>query len=204
MRWFDKSELLAIFVILLLVGAVTAVNMNIALRRSRDAQRRGDLSALSEALDSFLSDYGFLPPSEGGRIKFCKGDNYKQVMSALKEKEYFDRNLYLSGLRPCEWGVDGLEGLLDGKRSYLKTIPSDPKYKDGVSYYYLSNTKRYQIYAYLEGEKDETGYDESIVSRNLPCGVKICSYGKSFSDTPLDKSIEEYEDDLRKKTEIKK
>ena len=78
---------------------------------------------------------------------------------------------------------------------YLANIPKDPKSAIGVKYLYISNTKRYQIYSYLEGEKDEGGFDQKIVDRKLDCGKGVCMYGKSFGETPLDRSIEDYEEE---------
>ncbi|MGB6838984.1 MAG: hypothetical protein WBD86_00975 [Microgenomates group bacterium] len=81
---------------------------------------------------------------------------------------------------PCEWD------------------PSDPHDSKGAKYYYLSNSKRYQIFACLEG-KSEAEYDLKIEARNLPCGARICNFGLSSGNTPLDKSIEEYENELLEK-----
>lgn len=199
MRWFTKSESFGVFLIFLVVAGITAFNMNISIRRSRDVQRRGDLSAISNALNKFYEDYGFFPSSEGGRIKFCKGSNYETVLSQVQEKDFFDRELFFQGLRPCEWGIDSFADVINGGEDYLKTFPSDPKTALGYSYYYLSNTKRYQLYSFLEGASSEIGYSENIVSRDLPCGSVVCSFGKSYAETPLDKSIEEYEAELFEK-----
>jgi len=40
---------------------------------------------------------------------------------------------------------------------------------------------------------------QKIVKRNISCGVKVCNYGRSYSTTPLDKSLEEYENEIRAK-----
>ena len=48
----------------------------------------------------------------------------------------------------------------------------------------------------LEGKGNEIGFDEAIIGRNLPCGEEICNFGRAFSVTPLDKSIQEYENEL--------
>jgi hypothetical protein len=200
MKPFTKKELFRVFLIFAVVFAVTGVNLRASLRRARDAQRKGDLGQISNVLGKFFNDYGFFPPSEDGKIKMCKGDNFDSVIQEVKEKKPFDRELFFSGLRSCEWGKDGIEDILDPiSPPYIKVLPSDPKQDEGISYYYLSNAARFQVYAYLEGGKDETGYDAGIVARNLPCGIKICSFGKSYG-VPVDKSIEYYEKELLEST----
>ena len=83
---------------------------------------------------------------------------------------------------------------------YLINLPQDPQANGGITYLYLSNTKRFQLYTYLEGKESEDGYSPGMVGRNLECGKNyICSFGKSFGETPLDKSIEKYEQILLEK-----
>ena len=188
MKPFSKNEYIGIGIILLVTFSVTFINMRLALRRARDAQRKADLGTI-----------GFFPPSGDAKIKACPADNFYQVIALLKEAEVPNYNLLFQGLRPCEWGKDSLTDLgLFGssEKVYLKTLFADPQKNDGISYYYLSNSKRFQLYSNLEGGEDEDGYNYKIVGRNLNCGGRICSYGKSFAETPLDKSIEEYENEL--------
>jgi len=179
------------------LGSLTAFNLNISIRRARDVQRRGDLGAISNALEKFHMEYGFFPPAEGGKIKFCKASNYDEILALVKEKNVFDRELFFQGLRPCDWGRDAFVDVISNDNEiYMQTLPSDPKTAENYSYYYLSNSNRFQLYSFLEGGKSEIGYDEGIITRDLPCGTKVCSFGKSYANTPLDKSIEEYEAEL--------
>jgi type II secretory pathway pseudopilin PulG len=94
---------------------------------------------------------------------------------------------------------------MDEKGSYSFEVcewdPSDPHHNKGARYYYLSNSKRYQIFASLEG-KDEAEYNPRIEARNLPCGNRICNFGLSSSKTPLEKSIEEIENRLKEELKI--
>jgi hypothetical protein len=156
-----------------------------------------DIGAIANAIEQFHSEYGFFPPSEDGKIKICKGENFNEVVTKLSSKKDFDRNLFFTGLRVCDWGKDAIVDLVDDSRSpYLSSLPQDPKTSEGFSYYYISNLKRYQIYTSLEGEKDEDTYNEGVVQRNLPCGSAVCMTGKAFSQTPIEISIEEYESKL--------
>jgi type II secretory pathway pseudopilin PulG len=80
---------------------------------------------------------------------------------------------------------------------FLTVIPNDPQTNKGVSYVFLSNRRRYQIFASLE-DKEQDEYDESIEARGIDCGVRLCNFGKAEGATPLDKTLEEYENELEK------
>ncbi len=205
MKFFTKNELISVTIIFIIVGAFTFSGLKTSIRRSRDAQRRADLGSISDALHKYQEEFGFFPPSENGKIKACKGDDFDQKLEEIKKEEKFDRNKFFEALSTCEWGQDSLIDVSeDSREPYLKTIPADPKGGVGISYLYLSNTGRFQIYAFLEGGEEEAGYSQTIVSRNLSCGNKICNHGKSSGDTPLDKSIEEYELELLEKSKTGK
>jgi hypothetical protein len=203
MKPFTKQETLVIGIILLAIVVVSLNNFKIAIRRSRDAQRRGDLAAISEALDKFHEDFGYFPfSSTDNRIAACRPDDFDELLQDSVREEGFDYLHYFSGLVPCQWGKDSLRDLSDESYpAYLASIPADPRTEKGFSYVYLSNGNRYQIYAYLEGEESEAGYYQGVVDRGLSCGSKVCNYGKSFGQTPLEKSIEEYENELREKSQ---
>lgn len=197
MKPFKKEELVGLTIIIFLIFLVTGLNIVVAIRRSRDSQRKDDLGAISNALVGFYEDYGFFPPAtEDGRIRACKAEDFDSVVADLSD-EPFSLDKFVTGLTGCEWGKDSLKDLSATTSAvYMKTIPADPKHKEGISYLYLSNKNRFQIYSYLEGEKEEEGYNEGIKIRNLPCGNNVCNFGKSFSETPLDISIEKYEEEL--------
>lgn len=201
MKFFTKKELVAVGIILFVLSIVSYRNFQIALRRARDSQRRSDLGSLNDALSKYYEDFSFVPLSSSkGNIKACKGSNYDQLMQELKQEKSFDTKLYLEGLTDCVWGKDSLSDLQDSTYpDYLKLIPEDPLQSEGYSYLYIADGKFYQIYAYLEGGSDEEGYDGKIVSRNLRCGTHICNFGKAYGETPLDKSLQQYENELIQK-----
>jgi hypothetical protein len=196
MRFFSKSEVKVVSFILLVVFAVTYINMLAAVRRTRDAQRRDDIGVIASALENYNEEFGFFPPSEEGKIMACKNDKYESNMAEIRRMDKFDRVKFFEGLRGCVWGEDTFEGI---KSVYLSNLPRDPKTDDNIHYYYLSSTRRYQIFAYLEGEAEEDGYNPQIVQRNLPCGDRVCNFGVTLPFNPLDRSIEEYEEELREK-----
>jgi type II secretory pathway pseudopilin PulG len=199
MRSFTKKEKVGIGIILSVILILTTLNLRISLRKSRDAQRRSDIGAMSDALDKYQKDFGFFPPSTpDGKILACKGENFGNFPDDIPEGE--KRNYFFKTLRGCNWGEDGLRDVNDDTfEPYLKTIPNDPSVGMGYSYLYLSDINRYQLYAYLEGGSGEIGFRDGIVARDLNCGSNICNFGKGFGDTPLEKSIEEYENEIRQK-----
>lgn len=200
MRPFSKRELIGVTLIFLIVFAVTYSGLLQAVRRARDSQRKADLGNVSNALGKYYEDFGFYPPSKNGKIIACKGENFEEIKLKLEEKGSFDSNIYFSGLRECEWGKDSLRDVLDDSFApYLPVLPQDPKAKEGYSYYYISNTRHFQLYSFLEGGEKEVGYSDGIASRNLYCGKGICSFGKANGETPLDVSLEDYEEILEEK-----
>lgn len=100
---------------------------------------------------------------------------------------------------PCEWGKDGLFDPVDASRpAYINPLPDDPQEALGLTYIYVSNGKRYQIFGSLE-DNSQAEYDKKIVARNISCGTRICNFGRGYAKTPLNISIEEYENQLQSK-----
>ncbi len=196
MKPFTKTESLAIGTILLIIFFLTFLNLRISLRRARDSQRRADIGSVADALEKYQKDFGFFPPSTAdGKILACKGDNFGQVPDDIKEEE--KKDFFFKMLKGCGWGKDALRDVNDDEyEEYMKVIPSDPKYEKGYTYLYISNMNRFQLFAYLEGEDAEVGFRQGIIDRGLECGINTCNYGKAFGVTPLEKTLEEYENEL--------
>jgi len=170
----SKNQYTAIVITLIVVVAFTVLNLRISLRRSRDVQRKQDVRNITDLLNNFREEHAYFPLSDEGKIVGCD--------TGLVDK--FDYPIF----RSCEWGNDNFVG---------SPLPEDPQGGRGVRYYYLSSGAYYQVYASLEGSL-EAEYDPKIVARNILCGNKICNFGLAWRETPLDKSIDEYENELRK------
>jgi type II secretory pathway pseudopilin PulG len=186
MKFFSRQEALVVGFILFAVIAVSVPNFVTSIKRSRDAQRKNALGSLQNGLASFQRDLGSYPlSSPDGRILACDPVE-KKMPNGKTFVEY----------GPCEWGQDALADELDpAYPPYLERLPQDPISQEGASYIYFSNGVRFQIYASLELESDDE-YSPKIAARGLRCGEKICNFGKSSGATPLEKSIEEYENEL--------
>jgi len=170
---FSKKEILIVSLIFSVLGAAVYVNLSVSLRKGRDAQRKQDLWIISTALIAYQNNRSSFPPSFEGKIEACNG--------------------------PCRWHQDGLVDPITGE-VYVGSLPADPHHNKGARYYYISNGRYFQIYGALESA-EENEYDEGIVARNIMCGTRVCNFGKGFMGTPLDKSIEEYENELRMRYE---
>jgi len=196
MHPFTRNEAIGVFLIFFLTFIFTLKGLSVAERRERDARRRDDLGLISDALYKFHQDFGFFPPDEAGKIKMCRGSEFEKFLLDFSLTQKLEREAFLNALVGCKWGEDSLANPIEGN-VYLSNLPKDPSEDKGVSYLYLSNTRRFQIYAYLEGEEAETGYNKAVVERNLACGSKVCSFGKSSGDTPIEISIKDYEERLK-------
>ena len=160
----------------LFVIALTVINLRISLRKSRDAQRKQDVRNISDYLNNFREEYAYFPQSQDGNILGCESGQVDEFGNPI--------------FRLCRWGNDQLVG---------SPLPTDPQEAHGTQYYYLSSGTHYQVYSALESN-NEPEYSGSIVKRNLKCGAKVCNFGLGYKETPLDKSIEEYENELDAKS----
>ena len=195
MKPFSKPELTVVLVALAGIITLSLFNFRASLRRARDAQRRNDMGYIATQLAEFKAVAGYVPlASDDGRIKACEPDNFKELQNKLLAQE-INTTEYLESLRPCDWGYDPLEDLIN-EVVYIETLSGDPESEQGIVYRYISNARRYQIYSYLEGEEEEDEYNPSIYARGLECGVETCNFGRALEKTPLDISLDEYEQEL--------
>lgn len=158
---FTSKEIKVIFFVLTCLFLVTGFNISVSLRRGRDSIRKNDISAIQKSIDTYYQKYRMFPIStSNGEIIGCfDGDVVTDKMTG------FPTNAV-----KCSWGESRFEN--------TNLMPRDPKYKDGASYLYISDGKKYELYVSLEG-KDEAEYTPSIASKNLHCGTKVCNYGRS-------------------------
>lgn len=190
MNFFSKSEFKAILIIFAGLILISTPNFIVSLRRARNAQRKADIGSIYGSLLKYGEDFGAFPLSADGKIAACE-----PVAVKKNENPTLPPAIIFS---PCIWGRDSFRDLSDSSYPpYLQTIPNDPQQKTGPAYYYLSDSGHFQIYGALEG-KSEDEYDPAIIKRDLPCGSKICNFGKASGRTPLNMSIEDYENSIKK------
>ena len=182
MKKFSRTEVISLLIIFSILIVVSVPNFVISLRRARDQIRRDDMGLVQKALGEYYSDFKAFPTgSPDGRIMNClrAGDKPVQGKDGMWKVDPI----------PCDWGKDPLKNLFSDK-IYMPILPIDPDYQKGVTFLYLSDGNRYQLFAAMEG-MEEAEIDPKIIARNLKCGSRVCNIGRSY-DAPIEMSIEEY------------
>ncbi|MFC1625468.1 hypothetical protein ACFL1Q_00295 [Patescibacteria group bacterium] len=191
MKLFSKKEFKAILIIFVFLILVCIPGFRESLMLSRDLQRKNDFWDIYSALSAYHEDFGVYPLSQDSKILACKKPDTEVINDPIKG--------YIVDYIPCEWGGGSITNVLDeSKTPYIKDLPADPQADKGLYYVYLSNGTRYQLYASLESSKQDE-FSLEIKNLNINCGKRVCNFGRSPGKTPLDKSIEEYENELNEK-----
>jgi hypothetical protein len=200
-KFFSKSESLGILLILVFIFLISLYNFNLSLRRARDVQRRDDLTALAQGLEKFYNDFGVYPPATSeGKIVACPapGVTQEDLKKIIGNRPEINRIKIFPKLAGCEWGASVLTDPSDPSITpYLSVIPKDSHASEGASYKYFSTGKHFQIYGAYEGN-NMPEHSRAILTNKITCGINICNFGKASRGTPLDKSLEEYENELSK------
>lgn len=195
MKPFSRTELSVTVVALVAIIGLSLFNFKQAIRRSRDNVRKDDITYMRNQLLTFRDEAGYIPLStDDGRMKACAPPNISTLREQLENNEITMKD-YLSSLEPCEWGNSKLIDLVT-ETYYVDNVPKDPLFEEGYAYKYISNGTFFQLYAYLEGEGEEDEISPAVAARKLECGTVICNFGKTYEQVPLDKSLEEYENEL--------
>ena len=186
---FSKKELWMLAIVFFVLTVLVYSNLIDATRKRRDSQRKQSVRYITDALAMYQKDFGSFPlSSSDGRIIAC----LPEPQDAETVKDELGNPIY----GPCEWGWDAFGDVYDSSYPpYMNKLPTDPSHDAGVRFFYVSNGRRYQVLAALEGTS-EAEYDPDIEARGIACGNKICNFGLGFAQTPLDKSLEEYENEL--------
>lgn len=160
-------EILVAMAIVGILSSVGFTSFTTAIKKSRDAERKGDLSTISKALEAYNSDFGVYPQAQSDRISGC-GDG--------------DPNNGIDGTETCSWGA---AFSLDSGKIYLKTLPRESQ--DNYFYVYKVSTdqKKYQLFAYLENNSDQD-IEADITAICNEYGQE-CNYGIASSNaTPVE------------------
>jgi type II secretory pathway pseudopilin PulG len=153
---FSRGEKVFLVVVFAILLAFMTYQFQISLRKGRDFQRKQDVRDIFNDIEKFEGQFGYLPMSLNGKIVGCR-PQLKGSSTII--------------FSPCEWGES---------EAYFGKLPQDPYYNKGWSYYFISDGRRFQVYASLEG-KTEAEYDPEIEAKGIKCGERICNFGL-FSD----------------------
>lgn len=161
-KGMTRNEFLVVVGILAAIILVALPNFSSSKVQARDVQRKNDLKHIRAALSDYFKDFSAYPRVKDGKILAC----------GTSEK-----------LEPCEWAIDTLRDLRDpAYPSYINPLPRDPQHER--TYFYVSNTRNFQIFASLEETRDRE-YNKRVEERKLPCGKKICNFGVASSNDIL-------------------
>ena len=167
-KYFGRNEILGILGIFIFLILATLYGFVGSALRGRDIQRKLDMGTLVGGLKEYRQKFGNYPDhSADFKIVACKGPSFK-VLAA------------------CRWGIDSLTSQLEANYPpFIPTLPQDPRYKEGYAYYYKSNGRNILVLGFLEDIADPE-YNPKLKALKLPCGIKICNFGRTYQGQILD------------------
>lgn len=145
---FTLIELLVVISIMAILTVITVSQFNTAKKKARDVQRKGDLNALTKALDMYFADYGVLPLAYQGKI------SVERDVGIVWGNEFIDKGYTYMKVTP--------------KENYLTAFP--------YCYAVSADLKSYNLFAHLENTSDIECHLEEEVGSYLCNGVRYC-YG---------------------------
>ncbi len=143
---FTLVELLVVIAIMGILTTIAIGQFQTAKRKANDVARKGDLNAVSKALQMYYADYKKFPTaSSDGRIVIGSGTNTKTV----------------------NWGDE----FVDEGYIYMKKMPKE-NVKGFPQYCYKSSAdgKSYALFAKLENKEDKQCQLDTNKSMTYDCG----------------------------------
>ncbi len=171
MKTKSGFTLIEILIVIALIAILTTAGVGTyiaSLQKSRDNTRKGNLRAITNALELYYNDNGRYPSGNAnGAILGCNGG---------------------TGLSPSPLPVAcTVNGAFQNANStlYMAQLPGDPI--SSLKYYYISATgAQYQIYAHLENNQD-SAINPTITNEHINCdnagGTTYCNWGLSSANT---------------------
>jgi prepilin-type N-terminal cleavage/methylation domain-containing protein len=158
---FTLIELMLVMVILGILMVIGTVAFTSSMKKGRDTTRKGNLRAITNALELFYNDKGKYPVGVAGGIIGC-GTDTSRTLCAVNGA--FQDSTPTPPTPPT---------------MYMAQLPTDPV--SSLKYYYVSAAgTQYQIYAHLENTQDPTIIVPAASPTN--CGG-TCNWGLSSANT---------------------
>lgn len=154
-------EILIAMAIMGIIAGVGFSAYTISIEKTRDAQRKSDLDAISKALEAYQSDFGVYPASSSDRVAGC-GD----------------------GTEVCPWGAPFT---LDSGKVYMRVLPRDSRDQYYYSYQTSADRRKYQIFANLENESDPS-YDNTLTEICSEL-AHTCNFGVSSPNATINEVL---------------
>jgi type II secretion system protein G len=131
-RGFTLVELMVVMAILAILMGIGAGAFTSSMKKGRDATRKANLRAITNALELYYNDKRIYPVGVSGGIKGCGTDTVRTV---------------------CEVNDPFQDATPTTPTIYMAQLPTDPV--STQQYYYVSaDGKQFQIYAHLENSQD--------------------------------------------------
>lgn len=158
---FTLMELMLVIAIIMILSVIGIGSYTQATVKSRDTQRKNDLSQIAKALELFNNDVGRYPKVTGGKMTCPLADGSEEDCSIAEIYAY----------------------IKSVKSSYIKPVPSDST--SGKVYVYVPDASfgSYALYAALENSQDRdwvktaAGVATNWDSDGVMCGTAVsCNY----------------------------
>ena len=165
---FTLIELMIVMIIMGVLAAIGVTSFMSSQIKGRDAQRKGNLKAIAQALELYYNDKSAYPTSDGaGSFVGC---------------------YTITGGGPGKCGADYpvFKDSIAGGAVYMAKYPVDPATTQ--QYYYLASKSsgsaiynQYQLYAHVENNQDLQRITPAPATAESPsCGTGAsCNYGIS-------------------------
>lgn len=161
-KGFTLIELLVVITIISILTIITVAQFQTAQKKANDVARKGDINALTKALQMYYADYEKFPTSSTTGTLIVAGDN-------------------------IAWG-----GQFADKSNppyvYMKTLPMEKKSTNPPYCYVTDNEgKKFAIFAMLENTADnECKVNASKQGSYSHCGQRYCYAAVSANATVSD------------------
>lgn len=153
-KGFTMIEILIVMAVVMILSVVGLTSYISSLKKSRDAQRKSDLTSIGRAMEMYANDFNEYPAGDvNGEIMGCDGS-------------------------ACPWNDRFYSTINGGTQLYMERLPGDPS--TDRRYYYERTARGFNIYSVLENTNDPK-YNDYV---GTDCGSVTCNYVYTESGTP--------------------
>ena len=145
-KGFTLVELLVVIAILGILASVAFGQYRTSQEKARDAQRKGDLNSIAQALEMYYADNKSYPLASNGKITIELED---------------------STLEEIDWDSSFQKDINGQTIVYMKRLPRDPDSASSYCYAPTADYTGYALYSMLENENNNdycaSGYSCSTI-----------------------------------------
>lgn len=175
-KGFTLIELMLVMALIMILSVVGISSYTVATTKSRDTLRKGELSQIAKALESFNQDVGRYPKSSSPDNEIMC---YSRSVSTVTHSD-------------CEANRK-LVATIDGESTTYITIPNDPDSFKQYTYISPDDDSDFGLYAALENTSDKDMIIDSMTGLpdldpwGVSCGNVQCNY--KITENGLVKSL---------------